>query len=207
MGLAAHLLEDQFGDVVVAAPVGRPLGIGELVDVDAAQLGRERLGGGIDPATVSNQVAGAVLALDLGDLLRRGRGRHHGMEGQAEQAGEVGFRDRRRARRGLDDRRVLPDAAVADAVQEQRARQPVLEATRGMSRFVLEVDVDALRVPAGRAAAGVCRPSGAGRCGSAPARGATIRHRCDGRPPRRVAANASWFARARFPVLWSLSRR
>jgi hypothetical protein len=38
----------------------------------------------------------------------------------------------------------VPDAAVADAVEEQRARQPVLQAAGRMGRFVLEVDVDAV---------------------------------------------------------------
>jgi hypothetical protein len=35
-----------------------------------------------------------------------------------------------------------PDPAVAQPVQEQRARQPVLEAARRMGRFVLEIERD-----------------------------------------------------------------
>ena len=143
MLFAAHLLEHRFGDVVVAAPVGGALGIGELVHVDTAQTGRQLVGGGIDALAVGHQVALPALALDLLDLLRRGAGRHHGMERQAQHAREIGLRDRRRAGRGLDHWRVVPDASVADAVEKQRARQAMLEAARRMGRFVLQVEVDA----------------------------------------------------------------
>ena len=42
--LALHLAEDAFGDVVVAAPVGGALGVGELVEVVAAGLRRQARG-------------------------------------------------------------------------------------------------------------------------------------------------------------------
>ena len=73
--LARHLLEDRLGDVVVAAPVGGPLGIGELVEVVAAALVGQPARHVVDLAGVVDEVALAALALDQGDLLRAGRAR------------------------------------------------------------------------------------------------------------------------------------
>ena len=74
MAFAAHLLEDRFGDVVVAAPVGGALGIGELVDMRwpprlaaSASAARHRC------AAVVDQVAVAALVLDRLRSSRRGR--------------------------------------------------------------------------------------------------------------------------------------
>ena len=68
--------------------------------------------------------------------------RNHGDEAQAEHPREIGFRYRRRAARCFDDRRVRTDPVVAQAVEEQGARQPVLQASRWMAGFVLEVETD-----------------------------------------------------------------
>ena len=54
--------------------------------------------------------------------------RHHRDEGQAQQLGEVGLADGGGAGRRLDDGGARPDQPVAQAVEEQRACQPVLQA-------------------------------------------------------------------------------
>ncbi|MNO99776.1 hypothetical protein D3C76_915570 [compost metagenome] len=141
--LVAHLLEDRLGDVVVRPPVGGAFGEGELVHEVPAALPRQALGFGVDLRRVVDQVALAAVEGDLRDLLLRGAGRHHGDERQAEQAGEIGLGDRRRAAGRLDHRCLRPQPAVAQGVEEQRTRQAVLEAAGGMAGLVLEVQVDA----------------------------------------------------------------
>ena len=63
--------------------------------------------------------------------------------GRPEQAREPRLGDRGAARRCIDHGLALAQAAVAQRVQEQRARQPVLEAAGGMRGLVLEIEVDA----------------------------------------------------------------
>ena len=91
-----HLREQAFGDVVVAAPIGRALGISELIHIVAAGSLR-------DPARLVVDLRGlreahlAAEKFDRLDLRLGGRARSDGDEGQTEQASEIGFRDRRRA--------------------------------------------------------------------------------------------------------------
>ena len=143
MPLLRHLAEDRLRDVVVAAPVGRALGKCELVEeVPFALVGEPpRLVD--DRPGVVDQVARPSLRLDERDLLGAGGGRHDRDERQAEVPGEVGLGDGRRAARGLDDRRPLGDPAVAEAVEEQRPGEPVLQRSRRVDRLVLQVEVDA----------------------------------------------------------------
>jgi hypothetical protein len=56
MLFAAHLGEHAFGDIVVAAPVGGALGIGELVEIMAFGFGRQALGDVVDRARVRDLV-------------------------------------------------------------------------------------------------------------------------------------------------------
>ena len=92
----AHLREQAFGDVVVAAPIGRALGISELIHVVAAGSLR-------DPARLVVDLRGlreahlAAEKFDRFDLRLGGRARSDGDEGQTEQASEIGLRDRGRA--------------------------------------------------------------------------------------------------------------
>ncbi|MNN06995.1 hypothetical protein D3C81_1198080 [compost metagenome] len=141
--LVAHLLEDRFGDVVVRPPVGGALGEGELVHEMPAALARQPFGLGVNLRRVVDQVALAAIEGDLRDLLLGGAGRHHGNERQSEQAGEIGFGNRRRTAGRLDHRRSRFQPAVAQRIEEQRARQAVLEAAGGVAGLVLEVQVDA----------------------------------------------------------------
>ena len=97
---------------------------------------------GVDGRRVVDEVTRRPLGLDQRDLLGAGRGGHDGDERQAEEAREVRLGDGSRAGRGLDDRRPLDDPAIADAVQEQRAREPVLERSRRVDRLVLQVQID-----------------------------------------------------------------
>ena len=143
MPLQRHLAEDRLRDVVVAAPVGRALGVGELVEEVPAALGREPLRLGVHRRRVVDQVARASLRLDQRDLLGAGGRRHDRDERQAEEPGEVRLGDGRRAARRLDDRRPLGDPAVAQAVEEQRAGEPMLQRARRVDRLVLQVEVDA----------------------------------------------------------------
>ena len=71
----AHLLEDRLGDVVVAAPVGGPFGVGELVEVMAAGLLRQPLGLGVHLRRLRDEMATAALGFDQGDLAGAGRRR------------------------------------------------------------------------------------------------------------------------------------
>ena len=142
MSLQRHLAEDRLRDVVVAAPVGRALGEGELVEEVSAALGRQPLRLVVHRRRVVDQVTRRSLGLDQRDLLGARAGRHHGDERQAEEAREVGLGDGRRAGGGLDDRRPFDDPAVAQAVQEQRACEPMLERSGRVHRLVLEVQVD-----------------------------------------------------------------
>ena len=68
-----------------------------------------------------------------------------GLGQQAEQRREVRLRYRGRSAGGFDDGRALADPPVAQPVQEQRARQPVLEAAGGVGRFVFEVELHSPR--------------------------------------------------------------
>ena len=149
MGLALHLAEDAFGDVVVAPPVGRALGVGELVKVVPARLCRQPCGHLIDLRRVVDEMAAPAEAFDALDLGRAGAARHHRDEGQVQEFGEVSLGHGRRTGRGLDQRGARADAAVADAVEEQRPRQPMLQAAGRMRAFVLQIDRDAAQTAEG----------------------------------------------------------
>ena len=142
MGLARQLDEDRLGDVVVAAPVGRAFGQTELVEMAGPARGmfgraRLRVGGILD------QIAVPAERAHVADLARRGAHGHHRGEAQAEQAREPGLRDRGAARGRVDHRLAFAQPAVAQRVQDQRAREPVLETARRMRGLVLEIEVDA----------------------------------------------------------------
>jgi hypothetical protein len=140
--LCRHLMEDRFGDVVVAAPVGGPLGIGELIHVVAAHGGGELGADPVDRARIIDEMAAPAIEADQRHLLRRGRTRHDRDERQAEQFCEIRLGHGSRSARCLDHRRVRPDPAVADGMKEQRARQPMLEAAGRMGGFILEIERD-----------------------------------------------------------------
>ncbi|MNM38498.1 hypothetical protein D3C81_492550 [compost metagenome] len=138
-----HLLEDRLGDVVVRPPVGRALGVGELVDEMPVVLTGQSLGFGVDLRRVVHQVALPAVKGDLRDLFL-GRGcRHHRNERQAEHAREVRFGNRRRTAGRFNDRRSRFEPAVTQRIKKQRTRQPMLEAAGGMAGFILEVQLDA----------------------------------------------------------------
>ncbi len=61
MRLFAHLLEDRLGDVVVAAPVGRALGVGELIQVVPAGLLGQPLRFGVHLRRLGHEMATAAL--------------------------------------------------------------------------------------------------------------------------------------------------
>src|SRR5690606_4466641 len=118
------------GDVVVAAPVGGALGVGELVHEVAAELGGQPAGLAVDGPRVFDEVALPAVPFDQFDLLAAGGLRDDGDERQPQHAGEVRLGNRGGTGGGLDDRRVLGHPAVADRVQEQGSGQPVLQGTR-----------------------------------------------------------------------------
>ena len=94
--LAAQLSKHRLGNVVIAAPVGSPFGVCELIQVVAAialgKIGRHL----IDRCRILHQLALTAVELDQLAFLTNGRGRHHGHERQLEQPREVGLADRRR---------------------------------------------------------------------------------------------------------------
>ncbi len=144
VAFALHLHEHALGDVVVAAPVRGPFGIGELVHVVPAGVGSDRARRVVHLGRVVHEVAAAAVELDLRHLFHRGAARHHRHEGQAQQPCEIRLAHCRGAARGLDDGRAFVHPAVAQRVQEQRTREPVLQAARGMGGLVLQVEVDAV---------------------------------------------------------------
>src|SRR4051812_34379535 len=87
-------------------------------------------------------MATAALLFDQCDLRRTRRGRHHRDERQPKHGREVRLGDRCRSRRRLDHGGVLADPAVAERVEEQGPRQPVLETARDVRRLVLEVQLN-----------------------------------------------------------------
>ena len=193
MSLHRHLAEDRLRDVVVAAPVGRALCEGELVEEVSVALGREPVRLVVHGRRVVDQVTRRSLRLDQRDLLGAGGGRHDGDERQAEEAREVRLGHGGRAGGRLDDRRPFGDPAVAQAVEEQRACESMLQRSRRVHRLVLEVEVD---VPVPRATerhADACRPTDWHRL------------RCDGRPRpptlsnRRVPGRCGTWSRAQSP--------
>src|SRR6478735_12584454 len=113
-----------------------PLGEGELIDEYSAEALRERGRLAVDGASVVDEMAAPAIVLDCGDLLRRRGARHHGIEWHADHFSEVGLRDRRRAGRGFDDGSVLANAAVAEGVKKEGAREAVLEAAGRVRRLV-----------------------------------------------------------------------
>jgi hypothetical protein len=94
MRLVGHLAENTVGNIVIAAPVGRPLGEGELIHIVAVQLAGQHFGGGVDFAGAFHKVAASAVKLDLFDFAFCGAGGHHGDKRQAQQAGEIGFGNR-----------------------------------------------------------------------------------------------------------------
>jgi len=75
--------------------------------------------GVVDGGRVVDEMAGAALALDEGDLLRAGRSGHHRDERQAQHSCEVGLGHRGRTARRLGYGRAWTDVAVADRIEEQ----------------------------------------------------------------------------------------
>ena len=142
MLLLGHLREDAFGDVVVATPVGRALGISELVEIMPAGLGREPVRDAIDGARIVDHVDLAAMKTDRVELRLGGRRRHHRDESQPQHPGEIRLRHRGRSRRGFDHRRLRPDPFVAQRVQKQRPREPMLEAPGRVRALVLQIQHD-----------------------------------------------------------------
>ena len=143
VSLHRHLVEDRLGDVVVAPPVGRTLRVGELIEEIATGFVRKPTRLVVHRCRVVNEMARPSVRLDQRNLLGAGRRRHDGDVRQLQEPREVRLGDRRRAAGGLDDRRPLRDPAVAQSVQEQRARKAMLEGSRRVHGLVLHVEVDA----------------------------------------------------------------
>lgn len=91
MLLQLHLIEYGLGDIVVASPVRRSLGIGELVHEVAAELIREAVAFRDHLRRILHQAAFASVELDQPDLLGRCGRWHDRDERQADQPGEIGL--------------------------------------------------------------------------------------------------------------------
>ena len=126
--------------LLLPAPVGGTLGVGELIEVMPAGIRRQPLRLLVHLCRLIDEMATAALGFDQRDLRRARRRRHHRDERQFEHRREIRLRDRRRTRRCLDDRGVLVDPPVAQRVEEQRPRQPMLEAAGDVGGLVLEVE-------------------------------------------------------------------
>ncbi len=89
----ADLAENTVGDIVVAAPVGGPLGEGKLIHIMAVQLAGQRFGSRVDFAGALHKMAASAVELNLFDFASGGAGRHHSDKRQPQQAGEIGLRN------------------------------------------------------------------------------------------------------------------
>ena len=138
----AHLAENTVGDIVIAAPVGGPLGEGKLIHIVAVQFTRQRFGSRVDFAGALHKMAASAVELDLFDFASGGAGGHHGDKRQPQQAGEIGLRNCSRTRRRFDNRGAFFDPAVAQAIEKQRPRQTMFEATGRMRTFILQINRD-----------------------------------------------------------------
>jgi hypothetical protein len=119
-----HLPENAVGNIVIAAPVRRPFSEGKLIHIMAVQLASQSFGGGIDFAGALDKVTASAVKLNLLNFAFCRTGRHDGDKRQTEQTGKVGFRNRRRAGRGFDNRRPFFNPAVTQAVKDsERARR------------------------------------------------------------------------------------
>ena len=94
----------------------------------ATELIGQALALGIERRRVVDQVATTALELDCRDLLRRRAARHHRDEGQPEQTREIGLRHCGGTAGRLHHRGALVQPAVAQRMQEQRAREAMLQA-------------------------------------------------------------------------------
>ena len=141
IGFVRHLGENGVGDIIVAAPVCGALGIGELVHVMTIQLLRQTLGFVVNGGRIVHQVAAPAIEFDGANFFLRGALGHHRDEGQAQQAGKIGLGHSGATAGCLDDGAAFAYPAIAQTVQKQGARQPVLEAAGGVSGFVLEIEL------------------------------------------------------------------
>ncbi len=117
----------------------------EVVQIVATDLFRESTHPFVDGGRRVDGNAAAAVRLDPVPLGRRGPLRDDGRVRQAEEPGEVGLRDGHVAARRLEERSVLLDVARTQCVEKQVARRPVLEASGGAARLVLEVQGRARR--------------------------------------------------------------
>ena len=140
MFLIGHLRKDGLGNVIVAAPIGSPLSVRELVYVMASKFARETRAFSVHRGGALDEVALTSITRDLCHLLGCRGARHDRDETQPEHPREVGFGNGSRATRSLNDGRLRTDPAVAEAVKEKRARQPMLEAAGRMCGLVFEVE-------------------------------------------------------------------
>ncbi len=86
-----HLLKNALGDVVVAAPVGRAFGEGELIKKMPIIFARQTLCNVIDRAGVFNKMDVTSLKLDSIDLGWRRLCRDYSDEFQSDQSREISF--------------------------------------------------------------------------------------------------------------------
>ena len=142
MRFMGHLPKDAVGNIVIAAPVRRPFSEGKLIHIMAVQFASQSFGGGIDFTRALDKVTASAIKLNLLNFAFCRTGRHDGDKRQTEQTRKVGFRNRRRAGRGFDNRRPFLNPAVTQAVKEQRARQAVFQAAGRMGALIFQVDLN-----------------------------------------------------------------
>ena len=137
-------LIDELADVAGdARHVGGALGVGELIHEVPTRFPCEPRGLDVDLRRILDEMTTPAVKLDGGDLLGRGCRRHDRDERQAEQAREIRFRNGSRATRGFDDSAAFAQPAVRERIQEERARESMLETAGRMARLILEIEIDA----------------------------------------------------------------
>lgn len=139
------------GDIIGAAPVGDLGGAQELIHMIAAAALGDMFGGRMEVGTLRCTHDVAALGPDRVDLGLGGRLRHDRDERQPEPPRKPRLGNRGRARRAFDDQRVGVDRSARDSMDEQGARETVLEAAARQLALVLEQQMDAGKLGAGDA--------------------------------------------------------
>lgn len=115
------------------------------------KLLRETLGGRTDGHRIGDQLAASALPFDGANFLGRHARRHDRDERQTDQAREVRLGHRGRPARGFDHGTFGAKPVVAECIQKERSREPVLQAAGRMARFVLQIQIDVREPGAGNA--------------------------------------------------------
>src|SRR3546814_955211 len=106
------------------------------------QLARQAFGFAIDSSSRVLQMYRAAVKLNGRDLVPGGAFGNDGNKGQAYQPCEISFGHGRGARGGLDDGTVRMQPAITKRIQEEGARQAMLQTAGRVAGLVFQIKID-----------------------------------------------------------------